>query len=244
MPPRYAEPGEEIVPPPPPSPPQRDPSSSQQARRDSPSEWQSDSPSRRARHEADDETQRLRAQNIEQVEAMFEDADPQIKTYMLTQALMPGGPSRVAQKLGLHSRNRVGADLAQVAAWIQKNGEEEFRQKVGLRDHPHAPVQKPVKKDIGDTPRVRAIDPQTPRPDDPQPDRKTPMVSRASRASVESPKEKTGTHKFKHAFEPKNLKGGPEAETPKAEEKEKRQQDKPERDSPSSFMFSPKKKSE
>jgi len=83
-----------------------------------------------------------RLELIEQVEAMFGEFGPAIASYMLSSAMSEKGIQVILQKLDLHTRGRVGADMAQIEAWILANGVEEFRRAVGIRERP-TPAKEP-----------------------------------------------------------------------------------------------------
>lgn len=68
---------------------------------------------------------------------MFGEFGPVICAYMLSQSLSQGGVARVVTKLGLRSKGRDGADMAQVENWLLRHGVEKFRAKVGLRQNAH-----------------------------------------------------------------------------------------------------------
>lgn len=114
-------------------------------------------------NDKDDSVYNMRNELVQRVEAMFGEFGPQVCAYMLTQALTTGGIARVVKKLGLTSRGRDGADMAQVEAWILKNGVEPFCKVAGVRIGPAAPP--PPMPDPGTgmregkDPRVRPLDP-------------------------------------------------------------------------------------
>lgn len=74
-----------------------------------------------------------RAEHVNRVREMFGEFGTQISSHILTQSLTEGGVGRIIVKLGLVTRGRDGADLAQIENWILKNGVESFRKAVGLR---------------------------------------------------------------------------------------------------------------
>lgn len=84
-------------------------------------------------NEVNDNAYLQRAEQVQAIEAMFGEYGPAVSSFLLTQSLMPGGVGRVVQKLGMSSRGRDGADLAQINGWLGKNGADAFCEKVRIR---------------------------------------------------------------------------------------------------------------
>ncbi|MCC6547850.1 hypothetical protein IT570_11855 [Candidatus Sumerlaeota bacterium] len=74
-----------------------------------------------------------RQEHVNRVREMFGEFGSQVSSYILTQSLTEGGVGRIIIKLGLVTRGRDGADLAQIENWILKNSVEAFHKAVGLR---------------------------------------------------------------------------------------------------------------
>ncbi len=108
-------------------------------------------------HAGDPEYQQ-RSNLAKQIEVLFKGFGPRISSYLLTQALVPGGVKRVTTKLDLTSRGRDGADIAQILSWLEKNGSEAFSKRVGIRID-QAPIPEPELDEEGE-PRT----PTTPTP--------------------------------------------------------------------------------
>lgn len=84
-------------------------------------------------NEVNDSAYLQRAEQVQAIEAMFGEYGPAVSSFLLTQSLMPGGVGRVVQKLGMSSRGRDGADLAQINGWLGKHGVDAFCEKVRIR---------------------------------------------------------------------------------------------------------------
>ncbi len=131
-----------------------------------------------------------RAEQVQRIQEIFGEFGPTISSYVLTQSLTSGGVGRIVTKLGLTTRGRDGADLAQVENWLLKNGVEKFCKTVGLRlPGASAPasstssVKPPADKIV-----VRRIDPTITRENEEGPVVSVPVASRTvNRASTINP---------------------------------------------------------
>lgn len=84
-----------------------------------------------------------RSEHVERIFAMFGDFGTLISSHILTASFSPGGVKRLTEKLGMTSRGRDGADMAQIETWLNENGSDAFLAKCGLRKDLKAPAPPP-----------------------------------------------------------------------------------------------------
>lgn len=158
-----------------------------------------------------------RAEQVQRIQEIFGEFGPTVSSYVLTQSLTSGGVGRIVIKLGLTTRGRDGADLAQVENWLLKNGVEKFCKTVGLRLPGAASSSSSTSavKPPSDQIVVRRIDPTITRENEEGPVVSVPVASRTvNRASTINPNtpQPVRSHLQKVTVTPVRLDGSPDPE--------------------------------